>query len=322
MVIFRKSGKRTNNIDLLRQRYAVYFSSEKLFKGVTLTCIGWLLVAYTSVAFQHLVINNSIFLTNFVIFSAAFIPLFIWSLFKGKNFFVCSKPYLVFTRALLAILVYYIHLSVRVWITDVKNSMLFNIDALCVPLLIYILFKKKTSKLAWAGILLGFFGLGLLNSLKLDIFSLPGLFECLLCFISGISVAVIMIISCYIIRDDPPLRQAFYTVFCGLVIAGIGMTFCDYQMPSKIDLIYMVIQGLFFSAWMMIFLNACDSIEPHVMTTIGYLMPLVMVLMNTMFKFYHLNVWGYLGVFMTIVGIVFVILSTRLFRKEEDLILL
>ncbi len=77
MRLFKKSGRKQNNESILRQRYSVFFSSERLVKGISLTFIGWVLIAVSTVAFQHLVINNSIYVKLFYIFSAAFVPLFI-----------------------------------------------------------------------------------------------------------------------------------------------------------------------------------------------------------------------------------------------------
>ena len=321
MKLFRKSGRRQNDDSILRHKYAVYFSSSRLFKGVTLTFLGWVLIAVSTVAFQHLVINNSIFVTLFYIFSAAFAPLFIWALFKGRSFFICGKPYYVILRSVIAVSNYYTYFSSRIWITKSSNSLLFSIDTLCVPLLVYLIFRKKFSSLTWVGLLTSFLGLVLVYSFKLDILSAQGLLESAICLISGLSMAWLIIISCYIIRHDSALRQSLYTTLFGVIASGIGAWLTGWKQPSNIDITFMLIQGLAYAVVIMLFLSACDCIEPHVVANLSHFVPLLIIFINGAFKFYPITALTYVGSLITIAGVVAVLLSTRFQRKEEDLLL-
>ena len=321
MKFFRKSGRRQNNESILRQRYSVFFSSNRLFKGICLTFMAWVLIAVSTVAFQHLVINNSIFVTLFYIFSTAFVPLFVIALFKGRSYFVCGKPHYVLIRAVLAVGNYYTYFSSRIWITKTSNSLLFSIDTLCVPLLIYLIFKKKFSSLTWVGLLTSFFGLILVYSFKIDILSLHGFIESVICLVSGLSMAWLIIITCYIIRHDPPLRQALYTTLFGLIASAIGAWFTGWKQPSNADLVYMLIQGVAYAGVITLFLSACDCIEPHIVANLSHCVPLLIVFINGAFKFYPISILTYVGAVITLLGMLAVLLSTRYRRREEDLLL-
>ncbi|MCH9632649.1 MAG: hypothetical protein S4CHLAM6_09870 [Chlamydiae bacterium] len=321
MRLFKKSGRKQNNESILRQRYSVFFSSERLVKGISLTFIGWVLIAVSTVAFQHLVINNSIYVTLFYIFSAAFVPLFICALFKGRGFFICGKPYFIIIRAIFAVGNYYTYFTSRIWITKTSNSLLFSIDTLCVPLLVYLIFKKKFSSLTWIGLLTSFFGLALVYSFKLDIFSMQGILESTVCLVSGVTMAGLIIISCYIIRYDSALRQSLYTTLFGAVVSGIGAWTSGWKQPCNADIVYMLIQGLFYAAVIMLFLSACDCIEPHIVANLSHCVPLLIIFLNGAFKFYPISFLTYIGTAVTMLGMLAVLFSTRFQRKEEDLLL-
>lgn len=320
MKLFKKSGKKQIRESVLQHQYAVYFSSTRLFKGLTLTFIGWLIAASSTVTFQHLVISNSIFVTLFFVFLSAFTPLFIWSCFKGRSFFICGRPGYITIRSLIAVTNYYTFFTSRAWIST-SNTLLFSLDTLFVPVLIYIMFKKRLSSLTWIGLVTGLIGLGFVFSFRLQIHTLQNVLEATVCIISSLFMAWLIIISCYIIRDDPPLRQTLYTTFTGVVFSAIGILFTGWETPSMPDLTYMVTQGLIYSTMVMLYLHACDCIEPHVFATISHMVPLLIIFMNGIFKLYPLTVSTYIGSAVTIGGILIVILSTRFQIKEEDLIL-
>lgn len=321
MKFFKKSGQALNNAEILKQKYAIYFNSNRLIKGISLTFIGWMLTAVSTVAFQPLVINNSIFITLFYIFLAASVPLLIWSLCKGKDFFICGKPLYVFLRAFLAVINYYTYFSSRTWISQSNNTLLLGSDTFFVPLLIYLFFKKKFSSLTWAGLLVSFCGLAIIYSFKPDAFSLNGLINSTICIVSGGLMAWLIIITCYIVRHDPPLRQSLYTALFGMAVSGLGALLTGWQQPTQADLIFMMIQGLIYAGCLLLFLNAADCIEPHIVVTLGHLVPLLVVFINSAFDFHPISKKIYFGSLVTVIGVVLVLLSTRFQRKEEDLIL-
>lgn len=168
---------------------------------------------------------------------------------------------------------------------------------------------------------MGFCGLAILHSFKFDVFSLNGLLNSSICIASGAFMAWLIILTGYMIRHDPPLRQALYTVLFGVVFSGIGAWLTGWQQPCPTDLICMLIQGLIYAGALILFLNAADCIEPHVVVALGHIAPLLMILMNNAFEPYLISKAIYFGSILLMAGVILVLLSTRFQRKEEDLIL-
>ncbi len=319
--LLKKSGKRQLEDSVLQHKYALHFSSSRLFKGLFFTVLGLLLLTTSMVAFQHLVIENSIFVTFFVIFTSAFIPLFICALCKGKNFLICEKKKYVFVRAFLAVIVLYLHVASTFWISSSNSSLFLNLDSFFVPLIIYWMFRKKLSSLTWLGLLLSFLGFAALNPIQGEMFSLQGQLEMLLCTVSGLAAAGQIVISCYIIRHDPALRQILYTSFIGLLISGVGVLCSGWETPCFVDFIYMVFQGLVYAGIALLYLKVCDCIEPHVIASLNYLVPLLVLLINGFYGLYPLNGMMWVGCCIVLLGVGVVAAATRLQRKEEDILL-
>ena len=145
--------------------------------------------------------------------------------------------------------------------------------------------------------------------------------DSLICLASGISMAWLIIVSCYIVRHDPALRQAMYTTLVGAAFSGTAALLTGWKQPSNIDLTYMVIQGLIYAVVLMSFLSACDCIEPHIVSCLSHFVPLLVVLINGAFSFYPISMITYIGSAITLTGMVLVVLSTRFQRREEDLLL-
>ncbi len=317
MRVFKKSGRQLGHEAVQRQKYAIFFSSEKLLKGLVLTVLGWVVTGASLVVFQDLVIHTSIFVVMFVIFSVAFIPLFTAALFRGKSFFVCDKKKLVLLRAFLAVAGYFIYCSATVWMTNKGNSLLFSIDTFLVPLGVYLVFKKRLSSLTWLGIISSFLGLALVYSFKLEF----NFLEMGICFISCMVMAALIFVSCYIFRFDPPLRQAMYTTLFGVIASGIMVLITGWDTPSQTDLIYMVIQGLIYAATVMMFITACDSMEPHVISVLTNIFPIVLILLKTWLCGYSPGWTSLVGSIITTAGIAIVIMGVRYRKREEDLLL-
>lgn len=321
MGFFRKSGRALSRENVLRQQYAFYFNSDRLFKGVIFSLLGWVLVTTSTVAFQDLVISNSIFVTCFYIFAAASVPILIAVSFQPPGFFICGKPKYIILRAVLAVVHFYIHGSSRIWLSRTSNNILFSLDSLFVPLFIYLLFKKKLAPLTWVGLLLSFVGLGILHSYKIDILSFAGLVDSLICLFSSVSMAWLIILSSFIIRHDPPLRQALYTFLIGAAVSGVAALISGWEQPSNIHLLYMVIQGLIYSCFLMLFLKSADCIEPHVVAALSHCVPVFIILINGALKFYKLSWMTYIGSSIIFLGIIFVLFATRFQKRDEDFLL-
>lgn len=321
MKFFRKSGRALNRESVLRQQYAFYFNSDRLMLGILLSLVGWILVTTSTVAFQDLVLNNSIFVTSFFVFATASIPLLIASYFQPPGFFICGKPKYVLLRSVLAVTHFYIHMTSRIWITRTSNTILFSTDTLFVPLFLFMLFRKRYVPLAWTGLIVSLIGLGFLHSFKIDMLSFPGIVDSTICLISAVAMAWVIILSSFIIRHDPPLRQALYTFMFGAAISGVGAILSGWEQPSNIDLLYMAIQGLVYAAFLMLFLKAADCIEPHVVAALGHCVPVFIILINGALKFYTITWTTHLGAGVVVLGVLLVLIATRYQKREEDFLL-
>lgn len=321
MKLFKKNSKQQINESILQHKYAVYFSSSRLFKGITLTILGWLLAGCSTLASQHLVLKNSIFVTLFIIFTSAFVPMFICALIKGKAYFICGRPKYVVIRSVIAVVNFYSYYMCRFWISKTTKVFLFSLDTLFVPILIFVMFRKKLSLLTWGGIIAGLVGLSIIYPVDLNINSLQDILEISVSLGSAFFMAWLIIISCYIIRHDPPVRQTLYTTFAGMFFSSIGILCTGWETPCSSDLIQMIIQGFLYSTVVLIYLNGCDCIEPHVFVILSHSLSLFIIYVNSLI--YTVPIFGYIhaGALMTLAGVIVVIAATRFHMKEEDMLL-
>jgi len=158
------------------------------------------------------------------------------------------------------------------------------------------MFRKKLSAIAWLGLLLSFLGLSIAYSFQMDFLSYQGVIELSLCVVSGLAAAGQIVTSCYIIRHDPPLRQVLYTCLTGAIVSGVGVLLSGWQMPEIADFVYMVIQGLVYAGVALLYLQVCDCIEPHVIASLNYLIPIIIITFNYFYGLYPMSLLKWSGV--------------------------
>ncbi len=199
--------------------------SSKRHLGIFATLSGYLFYAvytinYQDFSFKTKGVNKeytSFFEMTLFYFVMAVVSCVFCSL-KGKEYFKCKKPSLIFYRGLLGVLLLWAYSLARTWTSNVDNSMLYSTDALWIVILLA-LFGMKSPLLAWLGVLIGFFSIGFIW--WFDFSSIYDIVGGGLGTLSGVLLAIITFMTRYMVRRDPPLRIMFYNSLIGVVLFGL-----------------------------------------------------------------------------------------------------
>jgi hypothetical protein len=198
------------------------------YRGIIFTLTGFLIYAFYTVLFQtetsrEIQKNHFNICNTFAEFSVFHLFMFLtflpFCLIKGRDFFKCKKPKLIFIRALFSISCLYFYSLARVWTARVDNSILYSTDAFWLVLILFIL-GIRFNWLTWVGVCLG--AISLFYVYFYDISSIHDAFGGLFGTISGISLAIAVLLTRYLVEKDPPLRIGLYHSLIGFTFFGLG----------------------------------------------------------------------------------------------------
>ena len=138
-------------------------------------------------------------------------------------------------------------------------------ESIFVPVIMSVILKIKYQLSVWVGAVIGFFGVGLLSTFNVEILSAAGISG----IISAIILAIIVILTSYIVHNDPPSRIAFYQLLIGVIASGI-IAFFNWQTPSFHDLGVMAYTEMLYAIALFLFLDAFYYCEPHIIALLAY----------------------------------------------------
>lgn len=249
--------------------HKIELNPSKRYVGIIFTLVAWFLLGFCTVIFKEPYQKNPAFVNFFFQFASMFLVLLIFSIPKGLKFLKPVKLGLVLTRGFIAVITYYSYFIAKVWISDIDNSMLFSTDALIIPIILFFLLNIKIDVLGWIGILIGFIGIGFVYSFDIKLNTFHGFLGGCTGIFSGFGLGVIVILTSYMVKNDPPLRIALYQSFIGTILSGIIVLF-NWEMPQISDLLYMICTGTFFALALFLFLDSFFYTEPYVIGVLGY----------------------------------------------------
>ncbi len=262
--------------------------SNKRHLGIFATLTGYLLYSVYTVNYQDFSFQNTGAHKNYVVFFEASIfylvmfgCFFLSCFLKGKSYFKCKKPRLIFARGVVGVLLLLSYSLARTWTSDVDNSMLYSTDAFWLVLLLAFL-GIKSRFLVWVGVVIGFVSIALVwyfDSNSIRDFVGGGLGT-----LSGILLAIITFITRYIVRRDPPLRIALYNSLIGVV--GFSVITCFYgfkygwYLPSLSFIPIAILNGMAWSLALFFFLEAFYTTETYVIGAISLILPFFVETLN------------------------------------------
>ncbi len=148
-------------------KYAHYHRIEinpKLrYIGIIFITFAYFLLANSTIFFEKDSKTIPIFQIFFIQFLTVSIIYFIFLLPRGWKIFKPKEKKLVLIRGTIAMITYYAYFASKIWIDIIDNSLLFSIDSLVIPLIIYIFFGVFVGRVAVIGLLIGFLGICFVN---------------------------------------------------------------------------------------------------------------------------------------------------------------
>ncbi len=264
--------------------------SRKRHLGIILTFIGYILLAFYAVMlefdvsrFQIQPVNSIsrvffnftiLYFVMFIVFTAFIIP-------RGKQFLKCKEPRLLFWRIVIAITGFWAYSFSRVWTNLVDNSLLYSSDSIWIVFLLWLLGIKMMGLKLWGNIL-GILTIAYLCAVNFT--SLYTLFGWFFGTFSGFTLAIITIITSYLVKQDPPLRIGFYQSLSAcissfIIAIGFGI-FQGWSFPTPVEIATFSFTGLAFAFAMFCFWEAFFYTETYIIGAISYFYPVFIVVLG------------------------------------------
>ena len=286
--------KKFQTLSLLAEKHhhVPVVTHEKRYLGIILTLVGWMLAAFYTVLFQVSTEESKVEVSNnlsrvFIEFTFIHLAMFIFfSIFcitqgQGFKYIKPKEPKLLWWRSAFSIISLWCYSLARVWTSTVDNSMLYSIDALCIVIFLWLL-GIKVSKLTWVGIIIGV--LGIIYVYSFDIHSIFDIVGGIFGTLSGITLAIITVITTYLVLQDPPLRIGLYQSFLGLassfLIAIILGMVQGWYIPNTSELITMSFSGFFFGMMLFCIWEAFYYTEAYIIGALSYVLPIFVEAIN------------------------------------------
>lgn len=248
---------------------------KRRYVGILFILFGWFLLAFSTITKEKISPEIPNFVVYFYQFLSGFLFYCIFWLFKGNKFVKMQQPKLVLIRGFLGVITYYLFVFSKIWAKSVDYSILLSTESLFVPIIMSIILKIKYKTPVWIGIIIGFIGVGLLSTFNVKIFSAAGISG----ITSGALLAIIVILTSYIVYNDTPSRIAFYQSLIGVVTSGLIAIF-NWKNPTFHDCGIMAYSGLLYALALFLFLDAFYYTEPHIIAMLGYSLVFFTELLN------------------------------------------
>jgi drug/metabolite transporter (DMT)-like permease len=257
--------------------------------GIILTIVGFFILAFYTVLFEFEVHRFRLKVASslcdvFLQFSALHLGMFVFFLVfclpKGLPFLKCKEPKLLTYRTIFAIVGFWAYSLARVWTSTVDNSLLYSTDAIWIVVLLYFI-GIKIRPIGLLGIILGFSGIITVYVVVFD--SVYDLIGAVFGSISGFTLALITVITSYLVKQDPPLRIGFYQSLAGfissLLIAGFSGFIQGWTLPVLGEAFNMFFAGIIFACALFCLWQAFYYTESYIIGATSYFFPVfVMVL--------------------------------------------
>lgn len=233
------------------------------------------------------------------------------------TFLLPKEPVLINIRALFAVISFWTYSLARIWTTTIDNSLLFSTDAFFI--LIFLAYLKiKIFPLSKWGILFGFAGIVFVYIL--DASSRYTLIGATLGLSSGLTLAIITIITTYLIKLDPPERIGLYQAILGMsssfVIACVLGFSSGWSFPTTKDLLLETITAIVFS-WLLYYIwKAFYYTEEYIIGGLSYILPAFLIIAAFLLGEETINLSTGIGTLIITIGGICVVIDSHLKHKK------
>lgn len=260
--------------------------SKKYFLGIILTAVGWILIAQYTSLLEKVDDNQSMGLASqlskfgllMLIIHLTMVCVFSLFVFIGKKQYSrCENLSGVLLRASGSFISFFTFSLAKIATESIDNTILYSLDSL------------------WIILIMAYVGIQIPKSQKLMIF--VGLLTLLLVFkedlsnhsilswvcgtISGQMLAVITLMTTYLIQKDPPLRIGFYSGIIGgigsLIVFLIASFFSGFPTVSAFEVFSMIYSGIIFSISLFCFLEAFYYTEAYIISVTSLIFPIFII---------------------------------------------
>ncbi|MGE3533412.1 MAG: DMT family transporter [Parachlamydiales bacterium] len=298
--------------------------------GIIYTTIAWSFYAVFTIVIEKLnpqfyshISTKSISKSFFefgILHFAMLLIFFFWCLIKGGTKHIIAKePKLIWWRAIAAVLSFWFYTFSRICTTTVDNSLLYSTDALWV-LVILLYLKTKIANLSIAGIISGFMGIGFVYFA--DSKSVYDIFGGLLGLGSGITLAIITVITTYLVKQDPPERIGLYQAILGcissFVICLLFSLFHGIDIPSLSESLTSFCNGVIFGILLYWIWKAFYYTEPHILGALSYILPIFLIIASWIMGAEPMNSQTLIGTTVITIGGLLVLLDSHLKHKQHS----
>ncbi|QVL58359.1 MAG: DMT family transporter [Simkaniaceae bacterium] len=303
--------------------------------GIIYTTIAWSLYAVFTILVEKLNPNfyahvstkslSKSFLEFSIVHFSMLLVFFIWCLIVGgKKHLAPKEPKLITWRSISAVLSFWFYSLSRIWTNTIDNSLLYSTDAIWI-LLILIYLKVKIDKLAIWGIAMGFIGIAF--AYFSDSKSLYDLFGGLFGLGSGVTLAIITVITTYLVKQDPPERiglyQAIYGCISSLIISIIFGLIHGFDFPELSQVWTSLFVGIIFSVLLYWIWKSFYYTEPYFLGALSYILPVFLISTGWIMNIEPMNTPTLIGTAIITIGGIMVVLDSyfkhrKMARKKND----
>ena len=294
-------------------KHRIKIDPKLRYVGIFFISAAYFFLAFSTVLFQKSSLDYPIFEIFFLQFLTVFVVYFfiLFARGKGLSAFKTKETNLVFSRGIVAIITYFAYFSSKIWVDIVDNSLLFSIDALIIPLMMYFFFRVYIPRFAVVGLLIGFLGVSFVNAFDFRVSSWGGLIG----IFSGIGLAYIVVITSYMVKNDSPLIIGFYQSLIGVIFSALIMLYFEWKAPNFMDLISIISQGALFAIALFLFLDAFYYTEAHIIGSLGYTLTIFIIFLEALILGRIINISSLIGTVLVCGGGLTVIGST--YRQDK-----
>ena len=214
-------------------------------------------------------------------------------MYKDKDFtFRIKSPFILFSRITTGLICMGTYFWACELIPITNAVLLLNTSPIFVPILLFILIKRKTNKKVIAAIIISFIGMAIVinpNPASFSLFSIIGL-------ISGISLAFNVILSrIYVTRPGHSVNSLLFWYFLVCIIVATPVVYFDWVTPTIIQLLLLIGTGFVGILYQLASNNSLKYISARVAACLSYLGIIWAGLFGWAF-------WGDLPTTLTVIG--------------------
>ena len=288
--------KRKHVAPAVRPHLLPIIDENKQVFGIFLSVIAWSLFAVFTYAIDMLNQSFSAHLSakslsktllEFTLIHFVMTVIFFCSCLKegGASYLYPKEPILILWRSIAAVISFWCYAFSRIWTSTIDNSLQYSTDALWILLIVWHL-KHQISVRAAMGIILSF--MGIIYVYFADSRSLYDVIGGVFGVSAGFTLAVITVITAYLVKKDPPIRIGFYQSILGLSFFlpfSLLLGLIDgFDFPSLLETAIALMTGVVFSVLLYMLWQSFYYTKPHILGAVSYILPLFLLLFGWLFE--------------------------------------